>query len=80
MYEVVRRFRDTKNNDHVYEVGDTYPVSGYKPNKGRIDELVKGTNKYGKVYLKEIKEDNPSGEGTNPDGENPSGEGANPEE
>lgn len=63
MFEVVRAFRDAKNNDHYYAVGDTYPVSGYKPTKARIEELVKGTNKNGKVYLKEVKEqkdENPS--------------------
>lgn len=54
MYEVVRKFRDIET-DHVYNVGDTFPVSG-KPTKARIEKLVKGTNKYGKIYLKEIKE------------------------
>lgn len=55
MYEVVRAFRDAENDYHYYEVGDTYPVSDYKPSKARIDELVKGTNKNGKVYLKALK-------------------------
>lgn len=54
MFEVVRAFRDYKNNDHYYAVGDTYPVPGYKPTKARIKELVEGTNKNGKVYLREI--------------------------
>lgn len=57
MYEVVRAFRDSKNDDHYYGVGDTYPVSGYKPTKARIEELVKGTNKNGKVYIKKVEED-----------------------
>ena len=56
MFEVVKAFRDAKNNDHYYAVGDTYPVAGYKPTKARIDELVKGTNHTGMVFLKEIKE------------------------
>ena len=56
MYEVVRAFRDSKNNEHFYEVGDMYPVANYKPTKARIEELVKGTNKNGNVYLKEVTE------------------------
>lgn len=55
MYEVVKAFRDADNNYHFYGVGDTYPVSGYKPSKARIEELVKGTNKNGEVYLKALK-------------------------
>lgn len=58
MYKVVRAFRDSENNDQYYGVGDTYPVAGYKPTKGRIEKLVKGTNKNGKVYIEEVKEDN----------------------
>lgn len=57
MYEVIRAFRDAKNEDHYYGVGDTYPVSGYKPTKARIEELEKGKNKYGKVYIKKVGED-----------------------
>ena len=63
MFEVVRAFRDAKNNDHYYAVGDSYPVAGYKPTKARIEELTKGTNRTGMVYLKEVKEqkgENPS--------------------
>lgn len=56
MYKVIRKFHDTKNTDHVYDVGDLYPVTGYKPTKTRINELLKGTNKYGRIYLEEIKE------------------------
>lgn len=54
MFEVVRAFYDSKNNDHLYKVGDTYPVPDYKPTKARIEELVNGTNANGKVYLKKI--------------------------
>lgn len=56
MYKVIRKFRDTKKVDHVYEVGDTYPIDGYKPTKARIKELTTTANKYGKVYLEEISE------------------------
>lgn len=56
MYLVIRRFHDTVNIDHVYEVGDTYPVDGYKPTKARINKLLNGTNKYGQIYLQELEE------------------------
>lgn len=60
MYKVVRAFRDAKNEDHYYGVGDIYPVAGYKPTKTRIEELEKGKNKCGKVFIEEVKEENPS--------------------
>ena len=52
MYEVVVSFRDLMNNNHVYQVGDTYPVSGYKPTKARIDALATGKNSYNTVFIK----------------------------
>ena len=55
MYRVVKAFRDSKNNEYYYSVGDTYPVEGYKPSKARISELVKGTNKLGEIFLEEVK-------------------------
>ena len=54
MYKVIRAFRDLKNDEYVYEVGDIYPVEGYKPTKTRIKELLKGTNKNGKIYIEEV--------------------------
>lgn len=57
MFEVVRAFRDAKNDNHFYKVGDEYPVAGAsEPSKARIEELAKGKNKYGKVYIKEVAE------------------------
>lgn len=54
MFEVIKAFRDSKNNGHLYEVGDTYPIPGHKPTKARVEELVKGKNKFGVAFLKEI--------------------------
>ena len=53
MYKVVSDFRDAKNDNHLYRVGDEYPVAGYKPSKSRIEELAKGKNKFGKVFIEE---------------------------
>ena len=54
MYKVVSDFRDAKNDNHLYRVGDEYPVAGYKPSKSRIDELAKGKNKLDKVVIEEV--------------------------
>lgn len=53
MYTVVNDFRDAKNDFYLYRAGDEYPVAGYKPTKARIEELAKGKNKYGKVFIEE---------------------------
>lgn len=54
MYKVISDFRDAKNDNHLYRVGDEYPVAGYKPSKSRIDELAKGKNKLDKVFNEEV--------------------------
>lgn len=54
MFKVVSDFRDDKNNNHLYEVGDEYPVAGYKPSKARVEELAKGKNKYNRVFIEEV--------------------------
>lgn len=54
MYKVISDFRDAKNDNHLYRVGDEYPVAGYKPSKSRIDELAKGKNKLDKVFIEEV--------------------------
>lgn len=62
MYKVVNDFRDAKNDNHLYRVGDDYPVAGYKPTKARIEELAKGKNRLGKVFIEEVPD---SGKGKN---------------
>nr|DAQ62877.1 MAG TPA: hypothetical protein [Caudoviricetes sp.] len=56
MYRVISPFRDLKNNEHLYDVGDIYPVEGYKPTKARIKELAEGKNPLNRVFIEEIKE------------------------
>ena len=56
-YKVVNRFIDTKDNDTLYEVGDTYPKTSKKPTKKRIEELSKKHPKYNRVFIEEIKEE-----------------------
>lgn len=72
MYRVVRRFKDTKHDGHIYEVGDVYPADGFKaPTKKRLEELAGGKNKYGKVYIKKAADDavKPADEGNSADEE-----------
>lgn len=54
-YKVVREFRDTKH-DHVYKVGDEYPIEGKRATKARIETLSTTKNSYKKIYIKEVQE------------------------
>lgn len=63
MYVVIRAFRDTTDNDRLYCVGDTYPARG-KVSKKRVEELLSGTNRNGKVYIRE--ENEPSDDNADP--------------
>lgn len=53
-YKVVRQFKETKHNDHIYNVGDAYPKTGEKATKARLEELSSTKNKYKKIYLQEV--------------------------
>lgn len=52
-YIVTRAFKDSMDNDRFYRVGDTYPAGGGKVSKKRVEELLMGTNRNGKVYIRE---------------------------
>ena len=75
MYVVIRAFRDTTDNDRLYCVGDVYPARG-KASKKRIEELLSGTNRNGKVYIRV--ETEPADDNAIP-GDN-SGDNTDPEE
>ena len=75
MYVVIRAFRDTTDNDRLYCVGDVYPARG-KASKKRIEELLNGTNRNGKVYIRV--ETEPADDNTIPDDN--SGDNTDPEE
>lgn len=60
MYRVISPFRDLKNDEHLYQEGDMYPVEGYKPTKARIKELAKGKNPLNRVFIvKDTTEETP---------------------
>lgn len=57
MYKVVADFRDLKDNERLYRVGDEYPaVDAPKPTKTRIKELAEGKNRLERVFIEEIPE------------------------
>ena len=57
MYIVIRAFKDSMDNDRFYREGDVYPAGGGKVNKKRVEELMMGTNRNGKMYIREEVED-----------------------
>jgi len=56
MYRVIHKFKDLKDNDHIYNVGDEYPREGLKPTKKRIEELSGEKNKIGEELIEEVVE------------------------
>lgn len=56
-YEVIYKFKDLKDNDHIYKVGDIYPREGLELSKKRIKELSTNKNQIGKILIKKIEED-----------------------
>lgn len=55
-HKVVSRFKETKHDGHVYEVGDNYPVEGKKATKARLEELSTTKNKYNQIFIEEVTE------------------------
>lgn len=53
MYKVIEAFPERYDGDHPYAVGDIYPREGWEPTSDRVKELLDGTNRAGKKYLKE---------------------------
>ena len=55
MYKVIKLFADLQDNNHVYNVGDTYPRKGVSVTDARIAELAGNTNKQGTPLIAEEK-------------------------
>lgn len=55
-YKVINVFKDTKDNNTVYAVGEEYPKTDHKPSKKRIEELQKKHPKYKRKFIEEVKE------------------------
>lgn len=54
-FKVIKRFKEKKHKNHIYEVNKEYPAEGFKATKSRTDELSSTKNKYGETFLEEIK-------------------------
>lgn len=51
-YRVIYAFKDLKDDNYRYSVGDIYPRDGGVTNKERINELKSDKNKIGKPLIK----------------------------
>ena len=56
MYRVIKAFRDLKDNNHVYYVGDTFPHNGVEVSAERIAELASDKNLQGVPLIEEVAE------------------------
>ena len=56
MYKVIRHFVDLQDNNHKYDVGDTYPRNGLNVLQSRINELASNKNKQKTPLIEEIPE------------------------
>lgn len=54
---VYSRFKDLKDNNHIYRKGEIYPREGLEPTKERIKELSSKKNKIGEVLIKKVNEE-----------------------
>ena len=57
MYRVIYKFKDLKDSDHIYNVGDTFPWDGRKVSTKRINELSTKKNLIGVPVIEPVYED-----------------------
>lgn len=53
-YKVVTSFFDKEDKNRLYEVGQSYPRTGFKPSKERIELLSSNKNSEKQVFIKEV--------------------------
>ena len=56
MYRVIKAFRDLKDNNRLYSVGDTFPHNGVEVEAERIAELASDKNRLGVPLIEEVVE------------------------
>ena len=56
MYRVIKAFRDLKDNNRLYSVGDTFPHNGVEACAERVAELSSDKNLQGVPLIEEIAE------------------------
>lgn len=57
MYKVVKLFTDLQDNNHLYNVGDTYPREGFEVLPSRVKELSGKNNLQGTPLIEKIEEE-----------------------
>lgn len=57
-YEVIADFKDAKDKEKLYKVGEQYPQpASKKVSKARIEELSTSDNKIGQPFIKEVEQE-----------------------
>ena len=56
MYKVIKFFTDLHDNDHPYNVGDTFPREGIEVSDARLKELAGKENKQGAPLIELVEE------------------------
>lgn len=56
MYKVIKFFTDLQDNEHPYNIGDTFPREGVTVTEDRLAELAGSDNKQGQPLIEEVKE------------------------
>ena len=59
MYKVIHFFTDLHDNNHAYNVGDTFPRSGVSVSDERLAELAGLHNKQGRRLIEKVAEEKP---------------------
>lgn len=54
MYKVIKYFTDLQDDNFEYNVGDTYPRSGFDVLPSRIKELASKKNRQGEPLIEEV--------------------------
>ena len=54
-YKVIKKFRDLKDGNHIYEIGDDFPRSGAEVAAARIKELASSKNRIGVPLIEAVK-------------------------
>ena len=57
MYKAIERFKDLKDGNFLYNVGDVFPRKGKRVSKARLAELSGSDNKRGKPVIEEVEEE-----------------------
>lgn len=56
MYKVIKFFTDLHDNDHPYDVGDTFPRPGIDVSENRLEELASTSNKRKEILIEKVEE------------------------